>query len=184
LVTDVREALLVELVTDLGDPIGSTTVEQAHTAPGRLHRAFSVMILDDQGRVLLQQRAAVKTRFALRWANACCGHPAPGTAVIDAATTRLREELGAGPIAMREVGVYEYFAEDEASGRVEYEYDHVLLARVPAGGLDLAPDPAEVAATRWVAMADLVEEMRDDPADFAPWLRGAVNLVLNHPEYR
>jgi isopentenyl-diphosphate delta-isomerase len=85
---------------------------------------------------------------------------------------------------MREVGVYEYFAEDEASGRVEYEYDHVLLARVPAGGLDLAPDPAEVAATRWVAMADLVEEMRDDPADFAPWLRGAVNLVLNHPEYR
>ena len=46
------------------------------------------------GRTLLQQRAAAKTRFPLRWANACCGHPAPGEAVTVAAARRLGEELG------------------------------------------------------------------------------------------
>ncbi len=182
--TDVREALLVELVNEVGHSAGSTTVEAAHRAPGHLHRAFSVVIIDSADRMLLQQRAAIKTRFALRWANACCGHPAPGTVVVEAANVRLGEELGTGPLDLKELGVYEYYAEDEDSGRVEYEYDHVLLARVPEASLDLAPDPAEVAEVRWVAMDTLLEEMRDDPADFAPWLRGAVNLVINHPGYR
>src|SRR4051794_29088377 len=76
-----RETQLVELDDADGVAIGSCTVAEAHTAPGQLHRAFSVMLLDDLGRVLVQQRAAVKTRFALRWANACCGHPAPGQTV-------------------------------------------------------------------------------------------------------
>ena len=64
--------------TPTGRPIGSATVDEAHQAPGQLHRAFSVFLRDADGRVLLQQRAAAKTRFPLRWANTCCGHPAPG----------------------------------------------------------------------------------------------------------
>jgi isopentenyl-diphosphate delta-isomerase len=73
----VREAQLAELVDPDGAATGACAAAEAHTAPGRLHRAFSVLLLDDLGRVMIQQRAAVKTRFALRWANACCGHPAP-----------------------------------------------------------------------------------------------------------
>ena len=73
-----REQLLVELVDRGGRPLGTCQVRQAHTAPGRLHRAFSVLLYDSAGRVLLQQRAAAKTRFALRWSNTCCGHPTPG----------------------------------------------------------------------------------------------------------
>ncbi len=62
--------------------------------------------VDAAGRVLLQQRAAVKTRFPLRWANSCCGHPAPGEALAVAANRRLREELGiAGRTADRGRGV-------------------------------------------------------------------------------
>ena len=50
-----------------------------------LHRAFSVLLFDDDGRTLLQQRAAVKSRFPSRWANTCCGHPGPGEPVVEAA---------------------------------------------------------------------------------------------------
>jgi isopentenyl-diphosphate Delta-isomerase len=71
-----RETHLVELVTDEGVAAGSATVTAAHAGDGQLHRAFSVLIVDDAGRLLLQRRAAVKTRFAGRWGNACCGHPA------------------------------------------------------------------------------------------------------------
>ena len=89
-----REHLLVALVDEAGLPIGACSVAEAHTAPGRRHRAFSVLLYDQAGRVLLQRRAAVKTRFASRWSNTCCGHPAPGEYTTDAAAGRLTTELG------------------------------------------------------------------------------------------
>src|ERR1700739_5122586 len=83
-----REQLLVELVDRAGRAFGTSTVREAHTAPGRLHRAFSVLLYDPAARMLLQQRAAVKTRFALRWSKTCCGHPAPGEDIAAAGTTQ------------------------------------------------------------------------------------------------
>src|SRR5215510_14647747 len=111
-----RESQRVELVDADGVATGSCTVADAHTAPGLLHRAFSVILLDDLGRVLVQQRAAEKTRFALHWANACCGHPAPGQAVLDAAAQRLIEEIGLPGVTLRQVGVYLYWAQDPQTG--------------------------------------------------------------------
>jgi isopentenyl-diphosphate delta-isomerase len=174
-----RESLAVELVGPDGVPIGSATVDEAHRAPGQLHRAFSVFLRDPDGRVLLQQRAAVKTRFPLRWANTCCGHPLPGEPVPVAAARRLVEEVGAGGVALTEVGRYSYYAEDPASGRVEYEYDHVLLGDVPAGA-DLLPDPDEVADLRWVTVAELQQALADDPRSYAPWLAGVTERLAAH----
>ncbi|HEX6686503.1 MAG TPA: hypothetical protein VF062_27270, partial [Candidatus Limnocylindrales bacterium] len=57
-----REEQLVELVDPQGVACGTATVARAHSAPGIRHRAFSVHLFDPQGRLLLQQRAAAKTR--------------------------------------------------------------------------------------------------------------------------
>src|SRR5262245_20873390 len=103
-----REAHLVELVSENGTAVGSATVEEAHQAPGLLHRAFSVLLFDSEGRTLLQRRAASKTRFPLRWANACCGHPSPGVGVVEAATQRLSEELGLTGVRLAQAGIYAY----------------------------------------------------------------------------
>lgn len=171
-----REAQFVELVGPDGAATGSCTVAEAHTAPGRLHRAFSVMLLDDEGRVLVQQRAAEKTRFALRWANACCGHPAPGQTVFDAAARRLVEEIGVRGVTLHEAGVYLYRAEDPKTGRIEHEYDHVLVGRVPVDPrLDL--DPAEVAGVAWPEPERLRADLAGDPDRYAPWFRGVVEVA-------
>ncbi|KWV33747.1 isopentenyl-diphosphate Delta-isomerase [Micromonospora rifamycinica] len=172
-----RESHLVELVDDNGRALGEATVSAAHQAPGRLHRAFSVLLVDPDGRVLLQRRAEVKTRFPLRWANSCCGHPLPAEPLPEAANRRLAEELGAGPVSLTEVGVYLYYAEDPATGRVEFEYDHVLRADVPAD-LTLAPDQDEVAELRWVDPTRLMAEIDADPRTYAPWLGGVVSRLL------
>ena len=172
-------ARLVELVTADGLAAGATTVEEAHRAPGRLHRAFSVFLRDPHGRVLLQQRAEAKTRFPLRWANSCCGHPAPGEDVGVAAVRRLGEELGVSAAGLVEVGTYAYYAEDPETGRVEYEYDHVLLGDVPAD-LRLRTDPDEVAALRWVALAALVDELEGGSRAYAPWLSGVTTSLADH----
>lgn len=171
-----REALLVELVDEHGTAAGSQTVSRAHTAPGQLHRAFSVLLYDRSGRTLLQRRAPVKTRFRSRWSNACCGHPGPGEELVTAANRRLSAELGL-VATLREVGAFTYRAADPDSGRVEHEWDHVLV-----GDLDerhsLAPDPAEVSECAWVALDRLAAALATDPDAYTPWLPQVLRLGL------
>jgi isopentenyl-diphosphate delta-isomerase len=174
-----REGHLVELVDADGVPMGSATVDEAHRAPGRLHRAFSVFLRDPHGRVLLQQRAAAKTRFPLRWANTCCGHPQPGEDVVVAARRRLLEEIGISEVDLSEVGRYSYYAEDPTTGRVEYEFDHVLLGDAPTGHVPL-PDPDEVADLRWVGVPELRRAITADPRSYAPWLAGVTDRLADH----
>lgn len=174
-----REHHPVELVTDNGTAVGSASVDQAHRSPGQLHRAFSVFLRDPAGRILLQQRAATKTRFPLRWANTCCGHPMPGESLTVAAARRLVEEVGVGGVALTEVGVYTYYAEDPDTGRVEYEYDHVLLGELP-DGRNVLPDPDEVAEVRWVSPQELRDALVADPRSYAPWVAGITERLLTH----
>lgn len=178
-----REAELVELVDGEGVFTGTATVRDAHEAPGMLHRAFSVFLRRPDGRVLLQQRAAVKTRFPLRWGNTCCGHPVPGEEVTVSAGRRLREELDVSDVALREVGVYVYFAEDPVTGRVEREYDHVLLGDVP-GDTAFRPEPDEVAELRWVTVDTILREIGEAPTAYAPWLKGVTRRLADHLDPR
>ena len=137
----------------------------AHENGGTRHRAFSVFIVDPQGRWLLQRRAAGKYHFPGLWTNACCSHPRPGEATAAAAHRRLREELGFDcPLAER--FQFEYRATSAAEGLTEHELDHVFTGTW-AG--PVAPNSAEVATTRWVAPAALDAEVRARPETFTPW---------------
>ncbi|WP_054811271.1 isopentenyl-diphosphate Delta-isomerase [Nocardia arizonensis] len=169
-----REALPVELVDDAGRAIGACPVSRAHRPPGLLHRAFSVLLFDGTGRVLLQRRAAVKTRFPLLWANTCCGHPAPGESVVDAAAVRLDQELGL-TADLVEAGVFRYHAEDHGSGRVEHEWDHVVIGTLDGG--QPRPDPTEVADFAWVQPDALRMRLCDDPRSYSPWLGQVLDIA-------
>jgi isopentenyl-diphosphate delta-isomerase len=137
-----------------------------------------VLLYDPAGRVLLQQRAAVKTRFALRWSYTCCGHPAPGQDPAAAAEVRLAEEVGitaAQITPLAEAGVYRYRATDAATRRVEYEWDHVFVATLTSGVP--SADESEVGAVRWASPDLLAAEMAARPKEFTPWLAGVLDLA-------
>jgi isopentenyl-diphosphate delta-isomerase len=172
----VSEAALVELVDDSGNPTGACPVAQAHTAPGRLHRAFSVLLFDPAGRLLMQRRALTKERFAGRWTNTCCSHPMPGEDVIEAARRRLDEELGLRVDGLREVGRFVYRAADRQSGLVEHEYDHVLVGA--AGRAEPTPTAAEVDSWRWMPPEEVRQRLHDSPQLHSPWLPGVLRLAL------
>ena len=173
-----REDLPVELVDEAGAAIGSCSVAEAHTAPGHTHRAFSVLLRDQAGRVLLQRRAAVKTRFAGRWSNTCCGHPGPGQDVAAAAARRLTAEMGLTPehtTPLTEAGVLAYQAADPVSGLVEREWDHVLVATLTGG--NPVPDPAEVSEYAWVSPAAVLAAIASNPENYTPWLPGVLDAA-------
>ena len=39
------------------------------------HRAFSLLIFDDNGKLLIQKRSPLKIAFPETWGNSCCSHP-------------------------------------------------------------------------------------------------------------
>ncbi len=135
---------------------------------GLRHPAVSVFVLAG-ARVLIQQRALSKYHTPGLWANTCCTHPHWGEDPAACAVRRLREELGIAGLTVAGAGQVEYRAE-VGGGLIEHEVVDVFTA-VADPSLPLSPNPAEVAATRWVDLYDLAAETRRWPERFTPWLR-------------
>ncbi|QLE74752.1 isopentenyl-diphosphate Delta-isomerase [Streptomyces rectiverticillatus] len=146
------EPIMLELVDEDGRTIGTAEKLSAHIAPGRLHRAFSVFLFDDEGRLLLQRRALEKYHSPGVWSNTCCGHPYPGEPPFVAAARRTGEELGIAPALLREAGTVRYNHPDPDSGLVEQEYNHLFVGIVRA---EPRPAPEEIAETAFVTPAEL-----------------------------
>ncbi|KUH38159.1 MULTISPECIES: isopentenyl-diphosphate Delta-isomerase [Streptomyces] len=156
--------IMLELVDEDGSTIGTAEKLSAHQAPGQLHRAFSVFLFDEEGRLLLQRRALGKYHSPGVWSNTCCGHPYPGEAPFTAAARRVFEELGVSPSLMAEAGTVRYNHPDPDSGLVEQEFNHLFVGMVQA---PLRPDAQEVEETAFVTAQELAE--RHASAPFSAW---------------
>lgn len=133
---------------------------------GVLHRAFSVMIWDGAGRMLLQQRAIGKYHSGGLWTNACCGHPRPGESGIDAAARRLFEEMGFRA-DLAHLGALTYRA-DLDRGLIEHELVHVFRG---AHDGPLLPDPAECDGYSWAPIDWIADEAAAHPERFTAWFK-------------
>ena len=158
---DAQERVI--LVSEEDSAIGEADKLEVHRT-GQLHRAFSVVVLDESGKVLLQQRADSKYHSPGLWSNTCCGHPRPGEQTVDAARRRLGEEMGFS-CDLVPLTTFTYQA-DLAGDLVEYELDHVFVGRTSETP---DPDEAEVGSWRWVEIAELHQWMHDRPEDFTAW---------------
>ncbi|MER7536802.1 isopentenyl-diphosphate Delta-isomerase [Streptomyces sp. NPDC097704] len=156
--------IMLELVDEEGRTIGTAEKLAAHRAPGQLHRAFSVFLFDESGRLLLQRRALGKYHSPGVWSNTCCGHPYPGEAPFAAAARRTFEELGVSPSLLAEAGTVRYNHPDPASGLVEQEYNHLFVGLVQAAP---RPDPEEIESTDFVTPEELAE--RHAALPFSAW---------------
>jgi isopentenyl-diphosphate delta-isomerase len=165
--------ILLELVDEAGVTIGTAEKLSAHQAPGQLHRAFSVFLFDDEGRLLLQRRAMGKYHSPGVWSNTCCGHPYPGEPPFVAAARRTAEELGAAPALLREGGTVRYNHPDPASGLVEQEYNHLFVGLVHD---QLRPDPGEIGEISFVTPVDL-EELRET-GPFSAWFPTVLEAAM------
>jgi isopentenyl-diphosphate delta-isomerase type 1 len=164
---------MVVLVDADDRELGTMEKQAAHLDGGRLHRAFSVFVVNDAGRLMLQRRASSKYHFGGLWTNTCCGHPRPGEAAIEGARRRLREEMGID-VPLERCGTFVYEAHDAASGLTERELDHVFLARY-SGEPTLNNEEAE--DWRWIEWPELRESIASEPHRYTPWLPLALACV-------
>lgn len=133
---------------------------------GRLHRAFSVIIFNSQGEMLLQQRAWTKYHSPGLWTNTCCSHPLGQESLHEAAKRRLPEEMGLH-CQLTSIGsfIYECALDDHL---FEHELDHILVGvtdEIPV------PNPQEVAAFHYTTFEQLEIELNQNPAQFTFWFQ-------------
>jgi isopentenyl-diphosphate Delta-isomerase len=159
------------LVDESNRAVGTAGKTAVHRA-GLLHRAFSIFIVDERGRLVLQQRSRRKYHSAGLWANSCCGHPRPGERTLTAAHRRLDEELGiASPLSF---GFFSRYQSTLDKGMQENELVYVYFGPLTA---QPRPDPAEVSNIEFANPVELKRRIARQPNSFTYWLR---HYMRNH----
>ncbi len=155
----------VILVDENNREIGTEDKLKAHMFGGKLHRAFSIFILNEKNELLLQQRALGKYHAAGLWSNTCCSHPQPGEDDLSSAESRLYEELGF-TTKLKPFGhvIYKAAMENELT---EWEYD-ILFIGFFNGAISTSIN--EVKDTKWIQVNELENSLHKNPQDFSPWL--------------
>ena len=182
-----QASLMAEAVIAVAEDdsvIGPMSKLEAHQGAGHYHRAFSVLLFNTKGEMLLQQRSSDKVTFPNVWANACCSHPLHSPEELElenamgvkrAAVRKLEQELGIDPAQVSTDDMV-YMTKMRYSARmneewIERELDHII---VMCADVEINPNPNEVANTLWVdhekMEAMLLEERAADQA-IAPWFR-------------
>lgn len=152
---------------------GTMDKMEAHRK-GVLHRAFSILLFDPSGRILLQKRSTNKYHSSGLWTNACCSHPLPGEGLEFATRRRLGEEMGID-IQPTYSHTFIYKAQLDKD-LIEHELDHVFV-----GIFNGEPriNRSEVEDWKWVDLAWLREDMVKNPQIYTVWFK----LIVNHPEF-
>jgi isopentenyl-diphosphate delta-isomerase len=155
------------LVDEADREIGHLSKSECHEGRGVLHRAFSVLIFNGHGELLLQQRAASKPLWPLFWSNSCCSHPRRFESMEQAVQRRLQEELGVR-CALNFLFKFHYQAQFEPIG-AEHEICSVFIGRCSE---PLSIDRSEILATRWISPDALQMELTGSGgARFTPWFK-------------
>ncbi len=154
------------ILVDTNDCQTGTMEKMEAHEKGLLHRAFSVFILNNSGRILLQRRASGKYHSPGLWTNTCCSHPRPGEPVEIAAVRRLQEEMGI-KCSLKKLFTFIYRAEFD-NGLTEHELDHVF-----AGISDSIPvlNTEEADDYEYVDPDYLSKDIEKFPGKYTIWFR-------------
>ncbi|MEC8954865.1 MAG: isopentenyl-diphosphate delta-isomerase [Candidatus Thermoplasmatota archaeon] len=185
------------LCLDAEDNVIDTSSKLAtHYGEGIRHRAFSVLIFDSIGRLLVQQRSSDKITFPGVWANSCCSHPidieGENKEAIDgvkeAARRKLQQELGISREITNDwdfhhVGRFEYKCRWDEEW-VEHEIDHVLIVEADC---EVNFNSNEIQAIDWLdqtALQHMMERQgRWRSQLIAPWFEAIFHNYLSNGKY-
>ena len=150
-----------------GQRIGSAPRSRVH-AEGLWHRSVNVFLFNDAGELLIQRRADHKDVCPGRWDLSVAEHLKAGETYEEGAHRGLLEELGISGVALRPVsGVQAYCLDLPEIGIFDHELKQSFRGTWQGS---LAPDPSEVADTRFVSMTALKAWVEKTPHTFTPWL--------------
>ena len=97
----------VILVDQNDNPIGKEDKVKCHLPNGKLHRAFTALIFNGEGKLLLTKRSEGKMLWPNDWDGTVASHPRESETYVSSAERRMPEEIGIA-CKMNYVNRFEY----------------------------------------------------------------------------
>ncbi len=164
----------VILVDEQDNVIGRMEKMEAHRR-GVLHRAFSILVFNSKGELLLQRRSSKKYHSGGLWTNTCCSHPLPDEDMRSATRRKLMQEMG---IEVETEFSHKFIYKTNLENQlIEHELDYVFVGRFDG---EPVINPDEVEDWQFVDLDSLRHSVKKEPHSFTYWFR----LILEHPELK
>ncbi len=146
---------ILDIVNENDEVIGQLPKETIHASKRILHREIGVLIYNDQGKVLIQQRSFKKKFFPGSWTTTAVGHVPAGKTPEAAAHMELLEELGFDT-ELKFVEKRKYDSGDHLS------FGYLFMGKFPKNA-QIVIDTDEVEKTKFVSHeeATKMEETRE-----------------------
>lgn len=164
----------VILVDSNDNPIGSEEKVRCHLPDGKLHRAFTALLFDKNGKLVLTRRAKEKMLWPGDWDGTVASHPRKGETYVSSAERRMPEELGI-PCKMDYLMKFEYHvpykdigSENEVCGTLIGIVDESIQFKMIEGEID---------QVKWITANELLLEIKTNPEIYCPWMLIALELL-------
>ena len=164
----------VILVDENDNPIGSEEKVKCHLPNGKLHRAFTALLFDDEGRLVITRRAKEKMLWPNDWDGTFASHPREGETYVSSGERRMPEELGISG-ALDYLHKFEYHIPYKDVGS-ENEVCGTLIGIIDKS-TELKEIDGEIDEIKWISAKELLVEIKTNPQIYCPWMLIALELL-------
>ncbi|MHA7647868.1 isopentenyl-diphosphate Delta-isomerase [Nitrosopumilus sp. S4] len=164
----------VILVDENDNPIGTEEKVKCHLPNGKLHRAFTALLFDNDGRLVLTRRAKEKMLWPNDWDGTFASHPRESETYVSSGERRMPEELGIEG-KLDYLHKFEYHVPYKDVGS-ENEICGTLIGVVDKS-TELKKIPGEIDEIKLISANELMIELEKNPQLYCPWMLIALELL-------
>jgi len=157
----------VVLVDQNDIQIGKEDKVKCHLPNGKLHRAFTALIFNGDGKLLLTKRSEGKMLWPNDWDGTVASHPRESETYVSSAERRMPEEIGIS-CKMNYVNKFEYHVPYKDIGS-ENEICGTLIGMVDSfDNSCMIKD--EISEVKWINPDELINELEQNKDVYCPWM--------------
>ncbi len=153
---------MIDVIDENDNVIEQKMKSECHKK-GLLHRCAGIIVINKEGKYLLQKRSPEKSRFPNRLSTSAAGHLAVGETYEEGAKKELKEELGI-ECELKPIGKFEG-REEHSDGRVDNEL-YMLYHCNYDGEFKLQEE--EVSYVKFFSIEEIKKMIEEDPDQFNP----------------
>ncbi|MFB5610648.1 MAG: isopentenyl-diphosphate Delta-isomerase [Nitrosopumilaceae archaeon] len=164
----------VILVDKNDNKIGLEEKVKCHLPNGKLHRAFTALLFDNNGKLVLTRRSSGKMLWPGDWDGTFASHPREAETFVSSAARRMPEELGTH-CELDYLMKFEYHvpykdigSENEVCGTVVGIVEDLSNFKVVE---------EEISEVKAISADELKTDLRKNPQIYCPWMLVALFLI-------
>jgi len=162
------------LVDKDDNPIGTEEKVKCHLPNGKLHRAFTALLFDKSGNLVLTRRAKEKMLWPRDWDGTVASHPREPENYTSSAERRMPEELGI-TCKLDYLFKFEYHVPYRKIGS-ENEICGTLIGIID-DSVQFNVVKEEIDEIKLISAMSLLSELKVNPEIYCPWMLIALRLL-------